>query len=54
MDNSDVYIEIYVDAILMTVCAYITFSTTASIPAPELKYNLEDGICKYDGIDCIY
>ncbi|MBS5587939.1 MAG: hypothetical protein KHX14_03855 [[Clostridium] spiroforme] len=54
MDNSDVHIEMYVDAILMTVCAYITFSTTASILASELEYNLEDGICKYDGIDCIY
>ena len=36
MDNSDVHIEMYVDAILMTVCAYITFSTTASILASEL------------------
>ncbi|WP_191376111.1 NEAT domain-containing protein, partial [Thomasclavelia spiroformis] len=51
IDSSGVYIEMYVDAMMMTVDAYIAFSTTDIVvptPDPEPEYTLEDGIYQVD------
>ena len=51
IDSSGVYIEMYVDAMMMTVDAYIAFSTTDIVvptPEPEPEYTLEDGIYQVD------